>query len=207
MANYFMQGGDNKEYGPATAEQIWQWAAEGRANTHTMVRLAESSTWVPLGTVPELQGAAHPLGGNLPSSTPVGPFPAPSNAPVPAHIGGPENLVRRLAQVLASGGFWIKLMALLMFISGAAEALSIAGLIIAWLPIWMGVLLWTAANRAQAAASSGSEAELYQALDKLRFYFKLSGILLVVGFVIGLLWMAVALPFVLSQARHSGLGP
>jgi hypothetical protein len=54
---YKFIGGDQKEYGPVSAEQIRQWVAEGRANGQTLV-LAEGTTeWRPLASFPELAGA------------------------------------------------------------------------------------------------------------------------------------------------------
>ena len=51
---YRIIGGDGKEYGPVSAEQLRQWAAEGRVNAQTQV-LAEGATdWKPLAAFPEL---------------------------------------------------------------------------------------------------------------------------------------------------------
>jgi hypothetical protein len=50
---YRILGGDGREYGPATGEQLRGWIAQGRANAATQV-LAEGATeWKPLGTLPE----------------------------------------------------------------------------------------------------------------------------------------------------------
>jgi len=48
-----MIGADGRQYGPATAEQLRQWIAEGRANAHTLIQAEGSTEWKPLVSVPE----------------------------------------------------------------------------------------------------------------------------------------------------------
>ncbi|HEY3756378.1 MAG TPA: RDD family protein [Opitutaceae bacterium] len=47
-------GGDGREYGPASAEQIRQWIAAGRANLDTRVKQAGFDEWKPLAEFPEI---------------------------------------------------------------------------------------------------------------------------------------------------------
>jgi hypothetical protein len=42
---YFLIGGDGREYGPFTAEQIRAWVAEGRASPHSRVRREGETAW------------------------------------------------------------------------------------------------------------------------------------------------------------------
>ena len=51
---YNIIGGDGKEYGPVTVEQMRQWVVEGRANAHTQVRAEGATSWQSLASVPEL---------------------------------------------------------------------------------------------------------------------------------------------------------
>lgn len=53
--NYFIIGGDKKEYGPATADQIRQWLREGRASGDTLLRLETETEWKPLRAFAEFQ--------------------------------------------------------------------------------------------------------------------------------------------------------
>ena len=50
-------GGDGKEYGPATAEQIRAWIAGGRANLETKARAVGTDEWRRLGDYPEFAPA------------------------------------------------------------------------------------------------------------------------------------------------------
>ena len=53
-------GGDGKEYGPATVEQIRGWIAGGRANLDTKARAVGSDEWRRLGDYPEFSGEIAP---------------------------------------------------------------------------------------------------------------------------------------------------
>jgi hypothetical protein len=57
MANYFIIGGDQKEYGPITAEDIQLWIAEGRLNAHSSARSETETNWRPLGSFAEFAAA------------------------------------------------------------------------------------------------------------------------------------------------------
>ncbi|HTB82532.1 MAG TPA: DUF975 family protein [Candidatus Sulfotelmatobacter sp.] len=53
MANYYIIGGDGKEYGPITEADIRLWIAEGRLNAQTSTRTDADTNWRPLGAFPE----------------------------------------------------------------------------------------------------------------------------------------------------------
>src|SRR5947209_7933487 len=73
---YLIIGGDGKEYGPASAEQIRQWVAGGRANGDTRAKLVGAAEWKPLRDIPEIAGTE-----TVPSyNTPPGAIP-PAFAP------------------------------------------------------------------------------------------------------------------------------
>ena len=52
-----MIGGDQREYGPVSAEELREWVADNRANGHTLVQVAGSNEWKPLATFAELRTA------------------------------------------------------------------------------------------------------------------------------------------------------
>jgi hypothetical protein len=53
-------GGDGKEYGPVTTEQIRTWLAGGRANLDTKAKAAGSEEWRRLGDYAEFNGTSVP---------------------------------------------------------------------------------------------------------------------------------------------------
>jgi hypothetical protein len=57
---YKIIGADGGEYGPATAGQLQQWIAEGRANAQTPTLAPGAPEWKPLGALPEFAGHFAP---------------------------------------------------------------------------------------------------------------------------------------------------
>jgi hypothetical protein len=87
---------------------------------------------------------------------------------------------------------WMRLIGILAIIGGALQALTVVGLIVAWLPIWIGVLLTGAAKYLQLANETGDPIAAVSAMDKLRLYFKVLGVMAVIGLVLGLVGMVLA---------------
>ena len=50
---YKILGGDQKEYGPVTAEQVREWIAQRRANAQTLIRPEGALDWKPVSDFPE----------------------------------------------------------------------------------------------------------------------------------------------------------
>jgi hypothetical protein len=70
--NYFLIGGDKKEYGPYSSEEIRKWVAEGRANGETLLRPEGETLWKPLSFFPAFS--------DLKPEPPSGPPPLPKAA-------------------------------------------------------------------------------------------------------------------------------
>ena len=100
-------------------------------------------------------------------------------------------LVRDLSLPLASGKGWVKFVGIINNIVGALYAISIFGLIIAWVPIWMGVLLVQSGNAIERAQMAGDESALRLALDKLRVYFIIQGVLFIISLAVMVLGFVV----------------
>jgi hypothetical protein len=78
---YKIIGGDGREYGPVTVDQIRDWVRQGRANAQTLVLPEGGTDWVPLAMCAEL------VGGQLPTATEPVPL---SGAPrIPAMLVQP----------------------------------------------------------------------------------------------------------------------
>ncbi len=91
----------------------------------------------------------------------------------------------------ASG--WMKFIGILSIIGGALTALSIVGIIIAWLPIWMGVVLYQAGNLASSAFLSKDENKFLESISKIRVFFILTGITLIVSIVLSFITILIIL--------------
>jgi hypothetical protein len=90
-----------------------------------------------------------------------------------------DDAVRRNAKGMTG---WIKFMGIMSIVGGCLQALTIFGLVIAWLPIWMGVVLTKAGSRAGEYADKGDFASLEGMTGQLKTYFTISGILIIVSF-------------------------
>jgi hypothetical protein len=100
---------------------------------------------------------------------------------------------------------WLKFLGIINIISGAFTALSIFGIIFAWLPIWLGVLLIQAASKASEASLKPDGQELVMMMDKLRLYFVIQGImmLIIIGIVIiGIISFGAMLPVIIDSLEN-----
>jgi GYF domain 2 len=57
MANYKVIGGDLKQYGPVSEEELRKWIADGRLNGQSLVQVYGDIEWKQLFTFPEFAGA------------------------------------------------------------------------------------------------------------------------------------------------------
>ena len=96
-------------------------------------------------------------------------------------------ILSQIQQVSNGMTGWLKFLGIVNIVSGALSILSLWGILIAWLPIWLGVLLLQAANRITNARFANNQGELVQMMDKLRLYFVIQGILIIVSVVIGII--------------------
>src|SRR5688572_28411552 len=71
MQTYKILGGDGKEYGPATLDQMLGWVRDGRVSAATQVWRRVQNAWVTARDLPELAipapvaAAASPIGGAI----------------------------------------------------------------------------------------------------------------------------------------------
>jgi Membrane domain of glycerophosphoryl diester phosphodiesterase/GYF domain 2 len=69
MANYKVIGGDLKQYGPVSTEDLCKWIVEGRLNAQSLVQAYGDIEWKKLSQFPEFADAlaAHPAATSTPS--------------------------------------------------------------------------------------------------------------------------------------------
>ncbi len=100
-----------------------------------------------------------------------------------------NEIVRELSAPLASGRGWIKFLGILSIVSGALGAISIIGILWAWLPIWLGVLLFQAASGMEQASINGDSATFVMAQNKLRLYFLINAVMIIIAFALAILFV------------------
>lgn len=104
-----------------------------------------------------------------------------------------DETVRRIIKPIDAARGWMKLLAVLSIIQGVLIAVTIIGLIIAWLPIWLGVLLWQGADKAEQAEMSGNEADAVESLSKVRTIFTIYGVLALIAVVVSVIYIIVVI--------------
>lgn len=75
---YRIIGGDQKEYGPVSAEDLRRWISEGRLNAQSLARAEAGGDWKPLREFPEFADALGIAPGAPDAATP--PLMAPASA-------------------------------------------------------------------------------------------------------------------------------
>ncbi len=65
---YKMIGGDGREYGPASFDEIKQWIREGRIGAATMIWRSDSQTWMPAARLSEFEADF-----GIPKAPPIAP--------------------------------------------------------------------------------------------------------------------------------------
>lgn len=100
----------------------------------------------------------------------------------------PDAAARNNAKAMTG---WMKFIGVMTIIGGCLQVLSIVGLVVAWLPIWMGVVLTKAGTKAGEYADKGDFASLEGMTGQLKTYFTISGIMIIVSFAITIIAMAI----------------
>jgi hypothetical protein len=106
-------------------------------------------------------------------------------------------------QPLYKANGWIKFVGVMSIIYGALMVLSIWGIIIAWLPIWLGIVLVSASNLLERSSRSHDEQALSESFEKIAKYFKLTGIFIIVGIVMAILGIiaAIMIPAIIGMQQ------
>jgi hypothetical protein len=84
----------------------------------------------------------------------------------------------------------MKLLGVLLIIDGVLLIFTLIGILICWLPIWLGVILFKAAGDAEAARR-GVSYQLLGFVQKINKFFLISGILALIAIIIWLIMFFV----------------
>ena len=109
-----------------------------------------------------------------PNPYPVQPAPAPQD----------NQLIQQLSSPIYQARGWLKFLGVLSIISGVGTALSIVGILFAWLPIWMGVLMFQAGSSIDSAGQFGDRFAFLRSMGSLKTYFVLQGVLTLLGILL-----------------------
>jgi hypothetical protein len=110
-------------------------------------------------------------------------------------VAAPTDWFSRFLLPAAESKSWLKFLGGVLFALGVVTGLTIVGLVIAWLYIWVGVLLWQAAGRAERAQLTRDPAQLEEYLKKLRSLIVISGVVTAVHLAAMILFLSLAAAF------------
>jgi hypothetical protein len=122
-------------------------------------------------------------------------YPTPYTAP-PVQVVQDTRVVQELSMPIYQARGWLKFLGVLSIISGVGGVLSVVGIIFAWLPIWMGVLMFQAGSSIESAGQFGDRFAFLRSMSSLKTYFMLQGVLTLLGivFAVSMLCIMFVLP-------------
>lgn len=87
---------------------------------------------------------------------------------------------------------WIKFLGIAYIVSGGLTIIFSFGfgIIIAWLPIWLGVIILKVSSSSREVAG-GQVESLGKMFDSLKTFFILSGVLTILSIVLSILWFVI----------------
>ena len=103
------------------------------------------------------------------------------------------DLIHQISYPLYQCRGWMKFLGIMSIIGGILQALTIIGIIFAWLPIWTGVLLFQSAAAMEEAHHTGNGNEMIQSLSKLKTYFIIMGVISLLGIIFGVIMFFVVI--------------
>ena len=117
-------------------------------------------------------------------------YPTPYPVP-PAPAQQDSHLVQELSVPIFQARGWLKFLGVLSIIGGIGQALSIVGILFAWLPIWMGVLMFQAGSSIESAGQFGDKFAFLRSLSSLKTYFVLQGVLTLLGILVAVSMLCI----------------
>lgn len=114
--------------------------------------------------------------------------------------------VKELASPLFQARGWLKYLGNGSLLGGVLGALTGFGLLLAWVPIWQGVLLIRAGRLIELAYHQEDGASLREVLESVKIYFILMGVLSLGGALLLLLSLFGLIGFSLFGGLDALLG-
>lgn len=105
-----------------------------------------------------------------------------------------ETLIKELTLPLFTVKGWMRFLGVLLIACGVIAAVTVFGIIFAWLPIWMGIIMLKAATAVETAYSSGDKNQLLDSLSQIKTFITIYAITVLVGlvFAVGVFGLAMS---------------
>ena len=90
---------------------------------------------------------------------------------------------------------WIRLLGIAAIIQGILFCLTVVGLVVAWLPIWLGLLLTRTGRRLGDYQKGNLEVDVQGAMSTLSFVVKVSAIAVLVSTIVSTFVLIIIGPY------------
>jgi len=101
------------------------------------------------------------------------------NTTTPSHISTDVNRsmpANKIALPLYESRLWIRLFAICLIFYGTLITITGIGILVAWVPIWIGILLLQASRTIKTAYEKNDEPALMRSLARLKTIFTILGL-------------------------------
>lgn len=87
----------------------------------------------------------------------------------------------------------MKLVGIINIVAGVLYCLTIVGLIVGWIPLWIGICMNRASNQIGDGFTIGNDQLTHQGVDSLATAIKILGVILLIGIVINVAMLGIML--------------
>lgn len=200
---------NNQQIGPLTADQFMNLVRSQAITPETLVWNETMESWKAYGEIAphhsapaaapqRLRMAAakkpvdDPEAGDELAAAPMGPVLTGRVASQPSIRSATAAGLESVTEPLYRSKGWMKFIGVLCIIMGVMYGMTIAGLIVAWLPLWIGIVLLRAARQIQLAHDTQDTTALSLGLENIRKFFKITGVCFLLSLILGLIVVIAA---------------
>ncbi|HVP58127.1 MAG TPA: DUF5362 family protein [bacterium] len=101
-----------------------------------------------------------------------------------------EELLKQLCYRAGASAGWMKFLGVLSIVQGVFLVFTLWGILLCWLPIWVGLILYRAAGDADMASKGGPQS-LDSFLQRINRYFLIQGVLTLIGIIVAIIVVMV----------------
>ena len=103
-----------------------------------------------------------------------------------------KDLVQEVSLPIFQSKGWMKFLGVMLIIDGVISIFTVVGILWCWLLIWLGVLIFKAASFIEVAQLNGDKVQLVESLKRIKTFFVINGVLLLVGLIFMAIMMIIA---------------
>jgi DNA-directed RNA polymerase subunit RPC12/RpoP len=153
---------------------------------------------------------AVPVQSQIAQAAPQSPYVSPQPIPDPQsqiYSTGGRGALMQVFTPLFRNAFYLRAAGWYLIIYSGVLAISIVGLVIFWLPLWLGICLRNAANEIDAGFATGDVRRFESASKNMSTYFVIIGVLSIVALIMTLIGVVISLLMFLAGGLAAFTSP